>query len=194
MACSLATASIAEAVYGPNWAATQPAKSSMQLLTQCQQESGFERFRENGASFVTLEKYEQLRGCIGSLTASRALSVDISANAMAACLHDPRFPPLQADELPGLSVSISILSIPVSIDCDSESELAAMLVPGRDGLILQYGTQRATYLPSVWEQLPDATRFVAELKRKAGFAESFWHKELKAHRYFVHYIKCHCAF
>lgn len=194
MACDLAIVSIAEAVCGSGWLVDQSALTSAHLSALCQEEAELGSFTRNGASFVTLEKHGRLRGCIGSLIASRPLSEDISSNAASAALHDPRFPPLQAKELPDVRVSISILSAPVRINCKTEAELVATLEPGRDGLILHYGAQRATYLPSVWEQLPDPVQFVAELKRKAGLAESFWRDEIICQRYSAHYIRCHCAF
>jgi hypothetical protein len=190
MACDLAIASITEATSGAKWVVSQSTPSSAELSEQCLTDAGLEVFTQKGASFVTLEKHGRLRGCIGSLIASRPLSADIVANAAAAAVSDPRFPSLQEKEITDVSVSISILSVPADIDCHSEAELVAALEPGKDGLILHYGSRRATYLPSVWEQLPDPAQFVTELKRKAGFDESFWHEEIKCQRYHVHYIKC----
>jgi AmmeMemoRadiSam system protein A len=135
------------------------------------------------ATFVTLRKYGQLRGCIGTLSAQRPLVEDVVYNAWHAAAYDPRFEPLQADELPNLHVSISILSPPQDLVVTSEQDLCKRLHPGKDGLIIEDGGHRATFLPSVWEQLPDPTDFVTHLKLKAGLAPDYWSTALKVQRY-----------
>lgn len=135
------------------------------------------------ASFVTLELDGQLRGCIGMLEAARPLAVDIAENAFAAAFRDPRFPPLSAEEYAALDVHISILSPAEAITFVSEADLVAQLHPGIDGLILQEGSRRGTFLPSVWEQLPNPTQFLRHLKQKAGLPADYWSDTLKIFRY-----------
>lgn len=135
------------------------------------------------ASFVTLEKKRQLRGCIGTLEAHRPLAEDIIENSYAAAFSDPRFPPLNENELTEVSISLSILSPSEFMPCQSEAELIQLLRPGIDGLILDDGLHRATFLPSVWESLPNATDFIHQLKIKAGLPANDWSQELRAYRY-----------
>lgn len=139
--------------------------------------------REPRASFVTLEIAHQLRGCIGTLEAIRPLVDDVSHNAFAAAFEDPRFAPLSAAELPRLDIHISVLSVPEDFPVGSEAELLAALRPGVDGLIIEDKGHRSTFLPAVWEQLPDPRAFVRHLKRKAGFAEDYWSDTLTVKRY-----------
>ncbi len=121
-----------------------------------------------GASFVTLMKDGQLRGCIGSLSAARPLGQDVASNARAAAFQDPRFPKLKREELPHCEIEVSLLSAPKPIQFADEDDLFAQIRAGEDGLILEYGEQRATYLPQVWEVLSDKRQFIDELKKKAG--------------------------
>jgi len=141
---------------------------------------------EPRACFVTLHKQGALRGCIGSLLAHRPLGEDIAANALAAALHDPRFPPLTADEFSGIDIEVSVLSVPGQIFPRDEAELISMLRSGVDGVILEYGAHRSTFLPQVWEQLPDPVHFLAHLKQKAGLAADFWSPGMRVSRYTVH--------
>ncbi|MCK5120587.1 MAG: AmmeMemoRadiSam system protein A [Methylococcales bacterium] len=135
------------------------------------------------ATFVTLEKHGQLRGCIGMLEARRPLIEDIAYNSYAAAFSDPRFPPLTEDELNDLSIHLSILSPSETIPCQSEADLIKQLRPEIDGLILDDGQHRATFLPSVWESLPKPTDFVHQLKIKAGLPANYWSDDLRAYRY-----------
>jgi hypothetical protein len=121
-----------------------------------------------GATFVTLMKAGQLRGCVGSLTAARTLAEDVAANALAAAFQDPRFPPLTREEWPDCEVEISLLSAPKSLRFADEADLLSQIRVGEDGMILEHAGRRATYLPQVWEQLPDKRQFLDELKKKAG--------------------------
>jgi AmmeMemoRadiSam system protein A len=135
------------------------------------------------ATFVTLNRAGQLRGCIGSLQAHRPLAADVAANAFSAAFRDPRFRPLDRDEYPGLELHVAVLSPPVPLACDSEDSLLARLRPGVDGLILSEGSQRGTFLPSVWEQLPEPRQFLAHLKHKAGLPADYWSATLRVERY-----------
>ncbi len=141
--------------------------------------------REKGACFVTLRKHGALRGCIGSLEAHRPLIDDVRANAVAAAFHDPRFPPLTSDEFEDIRLEISLLSALQPFPVESEADAIARLVPGRDGVMLEFGPHRGTFLPQVWDELPEASRFLAHLKLKAGLAADFWHDDIRLHRYTV---------
>lgn len=141
--------------------------------------------QELGACFVTLTQQGQLRGCIGSLQAHRSLLVDVKANAVAAALHDPRFAPLAALELEHTEIEVSLLSSMQAMQFSGEAEALAQLRPGVDGVVLEFGRYRSTFLPQVWEQLPAVTEFMAHLKRKAGLPADFWAAEVKLQRYTV---------
>ncbi|HYC48760.1 MAG TPA: AmmeMemoRadiSam system protein A [Burkholderiales bacterium] len=141
--------------------------------------------REPGACFVTLKQSERLRGCIGSLEARRLLVEDVKANARAAAFRDPRFPPLSAAELHVTTVEISLLSALSPLAVTSEADALAQLRPGTDGLVFEYGHHRSTYLPQVWDDLPDPLEFLATLKQKAGLPPDFWDREVKLSRYTV---------
>lgn len=135
------------------------------------------------ATFVTLDIDGQLRGCIGALAAYQPVVQDVAVHAYAAAFEDPRFPELRTDELPKLALHISVLSPPEPLPFGSEAELLAQLRPGVDGLILQFRHYRATFLPAVWDQLPDPYVFLAQLKQKAGLPMDFWAPELRVERY-----------
>ena len=141
--------------------------------------------QHHGASFVTLRQAGDLRGCIGSLQARRPLGDDVRANAVAAAFSDPRFEPLSADEYTEIDVEVSVLSPAAPLPVTSEFDLHAQLRTGVDGLILELGHRRSTFLPQVWDALPAPRDFVAELKRKAGLPRDFWSAELRFSRYTV---------
>jgi AmmeMemoRadiSam system protein B/AmmeMemoRadiSam system protein A len=124
--------------------------------------------RQSSATFVTLTRGGRLRGCIGSLEAARALGEDVAENALAAAFRDPRFPPLSVAEWSACSVEVSLLSTPKPIRFADEADLLGQIIPGEDGIILQCDGRRATFLPQVWETLPDKRQFLGELARKAG--------------------------
>jgi AmmeMemoRadiSam system protein A len=136
-----------------------------------------------GASFVTLHRHGRLRGCIGSLEARRPLLVDVAENAYAAAFRDPRFPPLQAGELDGLAVDVSVLSEPDAMRFGSQADLLAQIRPGIDGLILEDRGRRGTFLPSVWESLTTADLFLQQLRVKAGLPPDHWSDTLRVWRY-----------
>jgi MEMO1 family protein len=124
--------------------------------------------RQRGATFVTLTKDGQLRGCIGSLQAERPLATDVAENAVAAAFRDPRFGALAADEWPRCRVEVSLLCAPKLMQFADEADLLEQLEPGVDGVILECDGRRSTFLPQVWESLPDKRAFMAELVKKAG--------------------------
>jgi AmmeMemoRadiSam system protein A len=139
--------------------------------------------RELAACFVTLQQRGDLRGCIGTLAAYRPLVEDVAAHAFAAAFKDPRFMPLRPEELAGLEIHISVLTAPEPLRFSSEEDLLRQIRPGIDGLILEDGLHRGTFLPSVWESLPEARLFLNHLKRKAGLPENYWSPALKMQRY-----------
>jgi AmmeMemoRadiSam system protein A len=141
--------------------------------------------REPGASFVTLRCEGELRGCIGTLEAHRILLEDVKINAVAAALRDTRFPPLQRKEWLATRVEVSILSPLDPIEFDDETDALAQLRPGVDGVVFVSGVYRSTFLPQVWEGLPEPREFMAHLKRKAGLPAHFWSDEVELLRYTV---------
>ncbi|MDD3355087.1 AmmeMemoRadiSam system protein A [Zoogloea sp.] len=142
-------------------------------------------FAERGATFVTLTLNGELRGCIGSLNAHRRLGEDVAENAVAAALRDPRFPPLCPAELSKVRIEVSLLSEPEFIEFRDEADALAQLVPGQDGVIFFNGCQKATFLPQVWEQLPERRDFIAALKQKARLPPDFWGPNVMLARYHV---------
>ena len=141
--------------------------------------------REHGACFVTLTQQGELRGCIGSLEAHRSLLDDVKSNAVSAALHDPRFMPLRAAELDITKVEVSLLSPAQAMNFRDEADALAQLRPNVDGVIFQFGRYRSTFLPQVWEQLPQPLEFMAHLKHKAGLPVDFWSPEVILSRYNV---------
>ena len=138
---------------------------------------------EQRATFVTLKKKKNLRGCMGSLEADRELVIDVVQNAHAAAFRDPRFPSLKKDEVKELQIHLSVLSPYEKISIENEARLLQILRPGIDGLIIQDQKKRATFLPSVWESLTTPEVFVNKLKVKAGMAESYWSDDIEVFRY-----------
>jgi AmmeMemoRadiSam system protein A len=134
-------------------------------------------------SFVTLRVDKQLRGCCGTLIATRPLSEDVWRNAWASAFADPRFSPLEADEWPDVHLHISVLSPLEPVVVDSEQALLEMLRPGVDGLVLERDESRATFLPDVWEQIPEPLEFVRHLKQKAGWPANAWSPLINVQRY-----------
>jgi AmmeMemoRadiSam system protein A len=141
--------------------------------------------QEPGATFVTLREDGDLRGCVGSIRAYRPLGEDVVANARAAALYDSRFPPVVPAELPRISLEVSLLSPPAPLPAATEAEAIARLRPGVDGVILEDGPARSTFLPQVWEQLPEPRRFLAYLKQKAGLRPDAWSPTLRLWTYTV---------
>jgi len=138
-----------------------------------------------GATFVTLTREGRLRGCIGSLAPQRPLGADVSANAEAAAFRDPRFPAMTKEEWPLTQTEVSLLSPAKSIRFSDEADLLDKIVPGEDGLILEAGGRRGTFLPQVWESLPDKVQFLTQLKLKAGLPADFRLARCRVLRYRV---------
>lgn len=135
------------------------------------------------SSFVTLRRGDELRGCCGTLEASRPLAEDVWRNAWAAAFSDYRFPQLTAAEWPQVSLHLSLLTPPELLHIATEGQLLAELRPSVDGLILESDTGRATFLPAVWEQIPEPVQFVQQLKMKAGWPAGYWSDRVRAYRY-----------
>ncbi|MBF0341402.1 MAG: AmmeMemoRadiSam system protein B [Magnetococcales bacterium] len=144
-----------------------------------------EELARPGACFVTLTRQGRLRGCIGSLVAHRPLAEDLLENGLSAATRDPRFPPVQADELAGLEIEVSLLSPPQPFPHQDGDELIRRLIPGVHGVILGKNGRRATFLPQVWEQLPDPVEFLTQLCRKAGLDGDCWRQGAQIQVYTV---------
>ena len=140
---------------------------------------------EPGATFVTLMQRDELRGCIGSLEARRQLRVDVRHNAVAAAFRDPRFAPLRRSEFSITSIEVSLLAPAEPVTANDEAALRRLLRPGIDGVILEFEGRRATFLPQVWDALPEPAEFLSALKRKAGWRADFWHPAMNVRRYAV---------
>lgn len=150
-------------------------------------EPGHPALQHSGATFVSLHDASgRLRGCIGRLRAVTVLDADVRHNAAQAAFKDPRFPPLTAAEWPGLQIEVSLLGTPEPLpDAHSFDEAGALLQPGLDGVILECRGQQATFLPQVWQQLPEPRAFLSALLRKAGLPEQAWPAGVRLQRYRV---------
>lgn len=146
-------------------------------------------FGRIGACFVTLEKNNNLRGCIGSVIARRPLINDIIMNAKNSAFSDPRFLPVQQNEISQLKIAVSILSEPKKMSFTDENDLLRQMRPNIDGIIIKDGIYQAVYLPSVWEQLPDKREFLETLKVKAGLNPDYFSDTFEAYRFETVYIK-----
>jgi AmmeMemoRadiSam system protein A len=141
--------------------------------------------KQSGATFVTLMKNGELRGCIGSLEPARALGEDVAENALGAAFRDPRFPAMSAAEWPQCRVEVSLLSTPKPLRFADEADLLAQIHAGEDGLILEADGKRGTFLPQVWEGISDKPIFLKELVRKAGLPPDTRLTRCKVSRYRV---------
>ncbi len=131
-------------------------------------------FLQEAATFVTLKKEGQLRGCIGNITPTGSLIASIQKNAVNAAFHDSRFSPVERDELEKIDLSISILTEPCPLHFQDGEDLVVRLQPHRDGVVLKKGRLSATFLPQVWEQLPEPADFLSHLCHKAGIQTDLW--------------------
>ena len=138
---------------------------------------------DKGASFVTLEKNGELRGCIGSLLPRRATALDVAENAYNAALHDGRFAPVAAGELGEIGIAVSLLTGFEPVAYENEEDLLAKVNAGVDGLVIRDGSRQGLFLPSVWKQLPDKRDFLNNLKLKAGMSPSYWSNAIKVYRF-----------
>jgi AmmeMemoRadiSam system protein A len=146
-------------------------------------------FEASCGTFVTLKKNGDLRGCIGNLAPNGSVWDGIRQNALNAALHDPRFAPLQPEELDQITISVSILSEPEPLSYSDSADLLTKLKADHYGVILQKGTARATFLPQVWDQLPQPEEFLDHLCLKAGLARDAWrHTDLTIFTYQAQYF------
>lgn len=180
-----ATAEAATDARGPTLLALARAAISSALGQPMAADGSAAWLQDPGACFVTLTQAGQLRGCIGSLQARRSLLADVKANAVAAALQDPRFAPLGMAELPHTEIEVSVLSPMQPLAFTDEADALARLRPGVDGVVFEYKAYRSTFLPQVWEQLPDRLDFMAHLKQKAGLPPHFWAPGVHLQRYTV---------
>lgn len=152
----------------------QDAFNCKQTIDTLKLKEDYPFLKEDGASFVTLTQKGKLRGCIGSLVAHSPLLEDIMSNAYNAAFKDPRFPKLTQEELPLTDIEVSILSVPQKIEYEDFLDLQTKITPMKDGIILQLGSNQATFLPQVWEELPEFESFFTHLFAKANLSlESF---------------------
>lgn len=151
--------------------------------------------RELRASFVTLTTAEdELRGCIGGLEARQPLALDVQEHAASSATLDPRFPPVRPDEAPALHIEVSALTTPEPVSHRTPEELIAALHPNRDGVVLRSGYRRATFLPQVWEKVPDPVRFLEMLSEKMGASHNAWRSSgVEVWRYQVEVFEEHDA-
>jgi AmmeMemoRadiSam system protein A len=141
---------------------------------------------EQGASFVTLSYKGYLRGCVGALEPYQSLAEDVREHAIAAAFEDYRFPPVQRSEIKDIHIEISYLTRPVSLKYENPTELLKLLRPNIDGVVLRDGMRRATFLPQVWEKIPDPEEFLEELCMKMGAQPDLWRrKKLEVYTYQV---------
>jgi len=158
-------------------------------LTSCHEEPCLQ---EERGTFVTLKIKGQLRGCMGCLTATETIVEGIQRNALNAAFNDPRFPALTQEELDQADIEVSILTQPQVLEYTDGDDLVAKLRPNLDGVILQKGFSRATFLPQVWEQLPKTEDFLTHLCRKAGLPGDAWKTgELEVSTYQAQYFHEH---
>jgi len=132
------------------------------------------RLQKLGASFVTLTINGNLRGCIGALEPYQPLAEDVREHAVAAALSDFRFPPVRPEELPDIHIEVSRLTTPEPLIYASPEDLLTRLRPGTDGVLLRDGSRRATFLPQVWEKVPDPAEFLDHLCQKMGVKSGLW--------------------
>ena len=146
-------------------------------------------FNGMGACFVTLKKYNNLRGCIGSIIAHQPLINDLVQHAQDAAFKDPRFKPVEKFELDDLRIDVSLLSEPKKIEFKDEADLLEKIVPFKDGIIIKDKGYQAVYLPSVWQDLPDKEMFLKSLKMKAGMMPDYFSSTFEAYRFSTVYIE-----
>lgn len=138
---------------------------------------------EPAATFTTLRLEGELRGCCGTLEAARPLAIDVTRSAFQAAFRDTRFDPVGRDELQAIGLEVSVLSPLEAIPARNEAELLERLTPGADGLVIVDGERRATFLPKVWETLPEPRQFLAQLRAKCGLPDDYWSEQLEFLRY-----------
>ena len=157
----LAREAMERAVKGEEWTTLDLSSLPLRLL-------------EEGSSFVTLTIGGRLRGCIGSLNPYQSLAEDVREHAVEAALNDPRFPPVREQELNGIQIEVSRLTRPIPLEYKDAEDLLSQLHPHVDGVILRDAFHRATFLPQVWEKIPDPAEFLDNLCYKMGINHDAW--------------------
>lgn len=157
---------------------TISAGASRRKLPALPHEQLTDKLKANGAVFVTLTIAGELRGCIGSLQAYRPLVDDVQAHALDAAFNDFRFAPVSSDEVPLLQIEISLLTAPEPLPYNSPDDLPIILKPNIDGVVLRDGSRSATFLPQVWEQLPQPEAFLSHLCQKMGSSANLWRQKV----------------
>lgn len=157
--------------------------NSKEKLKITDAEVPFDKLKEKRAVFITLTQEDNLRGCIGCLEAERPLYQEVIDKALCAAFQDPRFFPLSREELPNIKICISILTVPKSLAYKDYNDLLQKLTPNKDGVILKKGFASATYLPKVWEELPEKGLFLSSLCEKAGLESNAWQYPLEVATY-----------
>jgi hypothetical protein len=143
------------------------------------------RFEEPAATFVTVTREGRLHGCIGTLAPRKSLVADVEENAVAAAFMDPRSQAFREEWIPEMGVEVTVLGPLEPIRFTSEEDLLQKIVPHEDGLVLRWGHFRGTFLPQVWESLPERKVFLDELKHKAGLPRDFWSSDVEVFRFHV---------
>ena len=138
---------------------------------------------DKGASFVTLEKNNKLRGCIGSVFSTMSIAEDLAKNAKSAALHDTRFNPVSKDELKDITFKVSLLTGFEEIKFSSYDDLLKQIKPKIDGLLIKDGKRQGIFLPAVWEDIPNKKEFLTELKIKAGLSPTYWSDNIEIFRF-----------
>ncbi|OYT27258.1 MAG: AMMECR1 domain-containing protein [Candidatus Altiarchaeales archaeon ex4484_96] len=152
-------------------------------------EPGFEQLKEKKGTFVTLEKQGRLRGCMGNIAPGKAIYLSVRDNAINAAFHDPRFRPVQNNELDDVVIELSILSVPSLIDVGNPAYYLDEIVVGKDGIIIKKEGRSATYLPQVWEKIPDKVYFLDSLCEKAYLSRGCWRSpDAQIYRYRVQHF------
>lgn len=166
------------------------ARRTLEAVTQNEPRPRFDpasyppALKAERACFVTFEIDHQLRGCTGTLVARRCLADEVSVTTVQTAFHDPRFPPIVAAEVPHILIEISVLTPPVPLQIESPDDLPKLIRPGIDGVTLQLGLYRSTFLPQVWEKVPDSEQFLTLLARKMGLPGDAWrHPKIYAETY-----------
>ncbi len=173
---------------GPVLLALARASIASALGQACFADESAPWLREKAACFVTLKQGDELRGCVGQIEPRHSLLEAVTAAARAAAFEDPRFPALSAGELAITRIEVSQLSALQPMAAFSEAEALRNIRPHVDGLVLESGRHRGTFLPQVWDSAPDARDFLGLLKLKAGLPPDFWSDDIRLYRFQV--AKC----
>jgi len=169
--------SIKEKVVGLAWKAIKHYIEFGEKIVPDTQEYQEEIFNKETGVFVTLKEYNKLRGCIGNIEGNDKVYLSIVDNAIAAAFFDPRFPPITLEELSGIELEVSVLTKPRRFNYEAIDELLTHLDTEKPGVVIEHDGFTATYLPSVWQELPKVNDFLTSLCLKAGLPQDIWQNE-----------------